>query len=256
MNLPQLRTKLYSLSLILVAAFYIVSPPRLAAQSTEQATPAADRNVSQGRPNIVMIISDDQAWTDYGFMGHPQIQTPNIDRLAAGSAVFKRGYVPTALCRPSLATMITGLYPHQHGITGNDPSPETAKPNSSEYAKLREQLISKLDRVATLPRLLAQAGYLSHQSGKWWEGPYQRGGFTHGMTQGFPASPSGRHGDEGLSIGRQGLEPIFQFIELANRDQKPFFIWYAPFLPHTPHNPPERFLKKYQDKVDSPFVAK
>ena len=53
-------------------------------------------------PNIVLIISDDQAWNDYGFMGHKQIQTPHLDRLAKQSALFARGYVPTALCRPSL----------------------------------------------------------------------------------------------------------------------------------------------------------
>ena len=55
-------------------------------------------------PNIVLIISDDQAWTDYGFMGHPTIKTPNLDRMAKESVLFRRGYVPTSLCRPSLAT--------------------------------------------------------------------------------------------------------------------------------------------------------
>jgi uncharacterized sulfatase len=48
--------------------------------------PAADTP-----PNIVMIISDDHAWTDYGFMGHPHIQTPNLDKLAAQSLTFRRG---------------------------------------------------------------------------------------------------------------------------------------------------------------------
>ena len=60
------------------------------------------------RPNLVFIISDDQAWTDYGFMGHPQIETPRLDRLAAQSALFSRAYVPTALCRPALASLATG----------------------------------------------------------------------------------------------------------------------------------------------------
>jgi len=73
-------------------------------------------------PNIVLLISDDHGWTDYGFMGHPQIETPHLDRLARQSAVFTRGYVPTALCRPALATLITGLYAHQHRISGNDPA--------------------------------------------------------------------------------------------------------------------------------------
>ena len=72
-------------------------------------------------PNVVMIVSDDQGWTDFGFMGHEVIKTPRLDKLAAQSAVFPNGYVPTSLCRPSLATMLTGLYPHQHKICCNDP---------------------------------------------------------------------------------------------------------------------------------------
>src|SRR5690606_35500232 len=79
--------------------------------------------VAADRPNIVMILSDDQAWTDYGFMGHKVIATPHLDQLASESATFLNGYVPTSLCRPSLATLISGLYPHQHKITGNDPLP-------------------------------------------------------------------------------------------------------------------------------------
>lgn len=91
---------------------------------------AVSRAVASVPPNVVLIITDDQAWTDYGFMEHPVIETPNLDRLAARSAVFTRGYVPTALCRPSLATIVTGLYPHQHRICGNDPSRDLAPPES------------------------------------------------------------------------------------------------------------------------------
>jgi uncharacterized sulfatase len=209
----------------------------------------------QAPPNVVLLLGDDQAWTDYGFTGHKLIQTPNLDKLAARSVWFTRGYVPTALCRPSLATLATGLYAHQHKITGNDPSHALAAPNSEEYARLREQLISHIDRQPTLPKLLAQRGYLSYQSGKWWEGSYQRGGFTQGMTRGFPHR-GGRHGDDGLKIGREGLDPVFRFVDQAVNQQKPFFLWYSPFLPHTPHNPPERLLAKYRGKVDSLQVAK
>ena len=73
------------------------------------------------QPNFVLIISDDHAWSDYGFMAHPVIRTPNLDKLASQSLAFTRGYVPTSLCRTSLASLMTGLYPHQHRITGNDP---------------------------------------------------------------------------------------------------------------------------------------
>ncbi len=215
-------------------------------------------NIAQAaaaRPNVVYIIADDQAWTDYGFMGHPVIQTPHLDRLSRRSAFFPRGYVPTALCRPSLATLITGLYAHQHLLTGNDPSTKEVLPNSPEYAELRARMIGRIDQLPTLPKLLGAQGYQSHQSGKWWEGPFQRGGFTYGMTRGFPQS-GGRHGDDGLKIGRQGLEPVFDFVKQAAADKKPFFLWYAPFLPHSPHNPPERLLNRYQGKVESPSVAK
>lgn len=201
--------------------------------------------VAADSPNIVLILSDDQAWTDYGFMGHPDIQTPHLDALASESVVFPRGYVPTALCRPSLVTLITGHYASTHGVTGNDPSPKYARPGSELYNERRAALIEKLDRFETVPELLSEQGYLSHQSGKWWEGSYQHGGFTHGMTRGFP-KPGGRHGDDGLKIGRQGMEPVTSFVDNAVKQDKPFFLWYAPFLPHTPHNPPERILKKYR----------
>ena len=196
------------------------------------------------RPNIVLIISDDQAWNDYGFMGHPAIETPNLDQMAKESVLFRRGYVPTALCRPSLATLLTGHYASTHGITGNDPSPKYAKPNTPENHQQRADLIKKIDQFPTLPALLGKQGYLSHQSGKLWEGSFKNSGFTHGMTRGFP-EPGGRHGDDGLKIGREGLEPIAKFLDHAKEEAKPFFLWYAPFLPHTPHNPPERLLKKY-----------
>ena len=203
---------------------------------------------SEKKPNIVLILSDDQAWTDYGFMGHPDIKTPNLDRLASQSLTFTRGYVPTSLCRPSLASIITGLYPVQHRITGNDPAyPKgmTRKEaiRSRKYRQLKSALKSKIKSYDTIPRLLQSQGYVSHQSGKWWEGSFKDGGFTHGMTHGDP-SRGGRHGDEGLKIGRQGLKPIYDFIEEAG--DKPFFVWYAPFLPHTPHNPPARLLEKYK----------
>lgn len=215
-------------------------------------------------PNIVYIISDDHAWSDYGFMGHPQIETPNLDRLAARSAAFTRGYVPTALCRPALATLATGLYAHQHRISGNDPAllpgmTQAGGPNlkdPAEYQNLRAQLIAQIDRHPTLPQLLGKKGYLSHQSGKWWEGGYARGGFTHGMTRGFPL-PGGRHGDDGLEIGRQGMGPVTAFIDQATAAKKPFFVWYAPLLPHTPHNPPERLFAKYKAKgITSDFIAR
>jgi uncharacterized sulfatase len=212
-------------------------------------------------PNVVLIVGDDQAWTDYGFMGHPHIQTPHLDKLARESLVFKRGYVPTSLCRASLATMITGLYPHQHLMTSNDPPIPKGLTNAQAqkdpgFLKMRQEMVALFEKSPTLPKLLEKEGYVSFQAGKWWEGNACRcGGFTEGMTHGDPAK-GGRHGDEGLKIGRQGLQPVFDFLDKAKKDKKPFFVWYAPMMPHQPHNPPERLFKKYKDKTKSEFVAK
>jgi arylsulfatase A-like enzyme len=197
------------------------------------------------KPNIVFILGDDQSWKDYGFTGNTEVRTPHIDALAKNGLSFKKGYVAAPICRPSLASMATGLFPHQHGITGNDVFKNT------DRAKLDLPFRKAFHQKPSFIKELVKLGYLAHQSGKWWEGSYQDGGFTHGMTHGDPKR-GGRHGDVGLKIGRDGLKPITDFVEHAQKKEKPFLLWYAPFLPHTPHNPPERLLKKYR-KEDSPL---
>ncbi|QEL15767.1 sulfatase family protein [Limnoglobus roseus] len=205
-------------------------------------------------PNVVLIVSDDHAWTDYGFMRHPHVKTPHLDKLAAQSLAFTRGYVPTSLCCPSLASLVTGLYPHQHKVTSNDP-PLPAGMKAAEFQKSqafldgRERMNKHLEAVPTLPKLLAENGYRCLQTGKWWQGDFKRGGFTHGMTKGV------RHGDEGLDIGRKTMQPIYDFIGESTKEGKPFFVWYAPMMPHTPHNPPAELLKKYEGK-GTPSEAK
>lgn len=199
----------------------------------------------QPPPNVLMLISDDQFWGDFGFMGSEEVRTPALDALAKRSLVFPRGYVPTALCRASLATLVTGLYPHEHKITGNDP------PKGVQ----RELMLEHIEAVETLPKLLGKAGYRSLQTGKWWEGDCTCGGFTEGMSHGDPKR-GGRHGDEGLKIGRQGLQPALEFLDDCAEDKTPFFLWYAPLLPHTPHNPPERLLQAYQKQSVPPSIAK
>ena len=211
-------------------------------------------------PNVVFILSDDHGWQDYGFMGHPHIRTPHLDRLAAQSLVFPRGYVPTPLCCPSLASIVTGRYPHEHRITSNDPPHPNAKTlraaiDDPGFRAGREKINGYMRDAATMPRRLATLGYMSLQTGKWWQGHFSTGGFTHGMSQDDPKRIA-RHGDDGLDIGRKTMQPIYDFIAEAQRAEKPFFVWYAPMLPHQPHQPPERLLAKYRDLAPTLQVAK
>ena len=215
---------------------------------------------AQRRPNVVMIISDDQKYSDFGFMGNKQVLTPNLDRLAKESSRYPNGYVPSSVCRPSLVTLLTGIYPHQHGVHFNHPPPGFAKLTKSpsidkaEFDRFRRRGAALIQSVPTLPRILAAEGYRCFQTGKYWEGHWRNAGFTEGMTT---AEPSGGqygdkqlangdwvahgNGDHGLAIGRQTMQPIEDFLD--DVQDNPFFLWYAPFLPHTPHDAPERFVR-------------
>lgn len=189
------------------------------------------------KPNVLLIVGDDWGWTDFGFMGHAEVRTPHLDRLAKEGATFPNGYVPTSLCRASLATILTGQFAHKHRICCNDPPEGLA----------RDAMFPFIKESPALPRLLKDAGYESFQTGKFWEGHFSNAGFTAGMTV------KGRHGDDGLVIGRQTLKPIFDFVDQA---KGPWFVWYAPMMPHEPHNPPERLLEKYKKEGRDIRLAK
>jgi arylsulfatase A-like enzyme len=222
---------------ILIAIRFLLVLPTL---SLGAATPALGEK-GGSPPNIVMIVADDMGWSDFGFMGSAVVRTPNLDRLASDSAVFPNGYVPTSLCRASLATILTGMYAHQHKICCNDP-PEGVE---------RSQFV--LGPGMTVPAKIGEMGYASLQTGKWWEGHYSNGGFTDGMTLN---GKEGRHGDAGLVIGRKTMKPAFDFLDNCKENNRPFFVWYAPMMPHTPHDPPKRILDKYRQNGRNERLAK
>lgn len=200
---------------------------------------------AESKPNVILIISDYHGFNDYGFMGHPTVKTPHLDRMAAESLLYTRGYV-MPVCSPTLACLLTGKMPGKNGITGNDLAGERSKPGQREVLAGRLHANSLM-----LPKALTDAGYLTFQTGKLWNGTFKDFGFTHGMT-----NTAGRHGDAGLDIGRKGMQPIYDFIETAKLENKPFFIWHAPFLPHTPHNPSQKRLAKYKGKGPTPAAEK
>ena len=132
-----------------------------------------------------------------------------------------------------------------------------------QYRQTRMATDVMITRVPTLPRILARHGYACLQTGKHWEGDFRTAGFTEGMTL---AQPSSRlspitgtrklangdwvahgNGDAGLSIGRETMQPIDEFVARW-AGKRPFMVWYAPFLPHVPFDAPERFLDLYSGK--------
>ena len=73
----------------------------------------------QIRPNIVLIVVDDLRFDEFGTGGHPYLETPNIDRLAAEGAFFTNAYHSVPLCSPNRACLLTGQYVSRHGILDN-----------------------------------------------------------------------------------------------------------------------------------------
>lgn len=166
-------------------------------------------------PNIVLAIADDLDPTHLGFTGDPRARTPNLDRLAAEGVYFRTlGVEP--VCRPALATLLSGRWPHQHGIVHNQPA-------------------APLDPAGVLPELLRARGYATFCGGKFWEGAHADYGFT---------APTER--DEAFARNKDvGQDELFRW--LAEVKDRPWFVWWAPVLPHVPHRPLARFAKPFAE---------
>ena len=68
---------------------------------------------------IVFVLADDHRYDAMGFLGHPWLETPHMDRMAKGGVHFPKAMVTTSLCSPSRATILTGLYAHNHSVVDN-----------------------------------------------------------------------------------------------------------------------------------------
>tara|TARA_R110002096_G_scaffold327737_1_gene521863 strand:+ start:2081 stop:3832 length:1752 start_codon:yes stop_codon:yes gene_type:complete len=197
---------------------------------------------SAERPNVVVILTDDQGWGDLSLSGNKNLSTPNIDSLAADGASFDRFYV-CAVCSPTRAEFLTGRFHQRSGVYSTSAGGERMD----------------LDEM-TVGDCFKAAGYKTAAFGKW----------HNGMQ--FPYHPNGRGFDEfyGFCSGHWGnyFSPMLEhngqivdgegfvvddftnramtFIE-ENRDE-PFFVYLPYNTPHSPMQVPDEFWDRFKDK--------
>jgi arylsulfatase A-like enzyme len=179
------------------------------------------------RPNVVLIMTDNQAPWTLGCYGNRDILTPNIDRLARAGVLFTRSFSSNAVCSPTRATYLTGLIPSQHGVHCYLRANE---------AQIGPGAYNTIEEFATLPQILAGQGYVCGLAGKWHLGGNERPqeGFTYWVTK--PHGHTSTFYDaEVIENGRIRKEPTYltdfwtshgiRFLE-QNQD-RPFFLFLA-----------------------------
>ncbi len=194
------------------------------------------RGASDARPNVLVIITDDQRWDAMSCAGNTLLKTPNLDRLAAEGARFANAFVTTSLCSPSRASMMSGLYAHRHGVLNN----------FTEYP----------DALPSYPKRLRAAGYETAYFGKWHMGETNdapRSGFDFWMSH----RGQGRYFDNEWNLDGQRkfiagyyTTVIIEHAEqwLKRRHERPFLLVVGHKAPHGgPIEPEPRYAHAFDN---------
>jgi N-acetylglucosamine-6-sulfatase len=192
--------------------------------------------------NVVFILADDHRYDAMGFMGHPFLKTPHMDRLAREGVHLKNAFVTTALCSPSRATILTGMYAHQHGVVDNN----NPVPKGTTF----------------FPQYLQRAGYDTAFVGKWHmggEGDDPQPGFDHWVSfrgQGTYLPSKWGLNVNGTRVPQKGYisdeltDYAVEWLKQRPAD-KPFFLYLSHKGVHAEFVPAERHRGRY---ADAPFV--
>ncbi len=209
-----------------------------------QANPTEER-----RPNILLIVTDDQGYADFGFQGSPRVRTPHIDALAGAGVRFTQAYVSHPYCSPTRAGLLTGRYQQRFGHENNP----AYLPEDHEIGLPAAEV--------TLADVLKSAGYATGAVGKWHLGagppfhPRRRGfdeffGFLGGGHNYFPAA---RENDVTTEEYTAALEHDGYLTDalsdhavdfVRRRRDRPFFLYLAYNAPHTPYQAPWRYRRR------------
>ncbi|MBM3738867.1 MAG: N-acetylgalactosamine 6-sulfate sulfatase, partial [Acidobacteria bacterium] len=191
------------------------------------------------RPNIIVILADDQGWGDLSVHGNANLSTPNIDSLARDGALFDRFYV-CAVCAPTRAEFLTGRYHPRSGVRGVTTGAERLN----------------LDHTL-LPQYFRDAGYATGAFGKWHNGsqhPYHPNARGFDEYYGFTSGHWGQYFDTELDHnGKLVRGKGFIIDDLANHVMdfigknrtRPFLCYLALNTPHSPMQVPDRFYEKF-----------
>ncbi len=205
------------------------------------------------RPNVVVIMADDQGWADLGCTGSTFYETPHIDRLARDGLRFTNAYAACPVCSPTRAAAMTGKYPARLQLTDYIPGARRGRLNPAHYLHYLP-----LEEV-TIAEALREAGYATALVGKWHLGdqgywPQDQGfdlnvaGSIKGANKLFSpyTLPNLADGPEGEYLTDRLSDEALRFIT-RERD-RPFLLWLTHYDVHTP-------LVAKQELIDH-FAAK
>lgn len=200
----------------------------------------AGENSDGKKPNVIIVLTDDQGYGDISRHGHPLLKTENMDRMFDESVRFDNFYVSPS-CSPTRAALLTGMHEFKSGVT------HTMNPRVNLNAE-----------ATILPQLLKTAGYKTGFIGKWHLGggekyaPENRG-FDYcqkvpGNMKDF-SMHTFRNGEQREAF-REDIyfDVAMSFIEESG--DQPFFCYLATYSPHTPLVAPEEFIAPFRDSVD------
>jgi arylsulfatase A-like enzyme len=221
---------------------------------------------AEDRPNVVIILTDDQGAGDAGCYGAKDIETPAIDRLAKHGVRFTQFYAASAICSPSRAGLLTGRYPWLAGMPENGPAAPSEEIDNLSQSNDKGGLPSA---EVTMAEMFKAAGYRTAHIGKWHLGS---GPGSKPLDQGFDISFGHMNGcidnyshfiywngpnRHDLWEGNRRVRMPGQYfpdlmVKRADRfldeaGDKPFFLYFALNLPHYPYQGEIEWLEKYKD---------
>lgn len=217
--------------------------------------------MSTALPNIVLIHSDQHRFDCVGANGHRLLRTPHMDRLAAEGVNFTHAFTPTAICSPERASLLTGLWPTQHGCL--------SIPGAEIYHPAR-------DAVPLFSKLLRETGYRMGYVGKWhaelpggprdWGFEDVVGQGQYGqwrLDQGLPPRPrtNGWFGEADPDIRPEEshlaweADHAIRMIRAFHDAGSPFLVRWDPVEPHLPNIVPEPYLSMYPPETIPPWPS-